>query len=398
MRRSISIIPVALVTLFVALSCNLFAPGVSESEVATQSAAIIEQGRMTATVIALQTQISALQTEAAKTIPAEASPTPTMLLPTQTPYPSATPLPSLTPLPSFTPIPPLPTATSIPCDQAGFVADVTIPDGTVVAPGMSFTKIWRIKNTGSCTWTTGYSLVFSSGERMGGASPQPLSANVKPGETIDVSVTLTAPTSEGKYRSSWKLRSASGVEFGLGSKNSAFYAEIVVKASPSGYAYDFVNSFCAAEWTSGAGTLTCPGSDGDSKGFVLRVEKAILETGSQDDEPALVTQPQAITDGIIRGKYPAYKVQDGDKFLAIVMCSYKATNCDVKFQLDYQIGSESIVTLASWNEKYDDKFQSVSVDLSSLAGKDVKFILTVMANGAMNQDRAQWLAPRIVHK
>jgi len=233
---------------------------------------------------------------------------------------------------------------------------------------------------------------------MGGASPQPLSANVKPGETIDVSVTFTAPTSEGKYRSSWKLRNASGVEFGLGSKNSAFYAEVVVKASPSGYAYDFVNSFCAAEWTSGAGTLTCPGSDGDSKGFVLRVDNAILETGTQDDEPALVTQPQAITDGIIRGKYPAYKVQDGDKFLAIVMCSYKATNCDVKFQLDYQIGNESIVTLASWNEKYDDKFQSVSVDLSSLAGKDVKFILTVMANGAMNQDRAQWLAPRIVHK
>lgn len=233
---------------------------------------------------------------------------------------------------------------------------------------------------------------------MGGTSPQALSANVKPGETIDISVTLTAPTTDGKYRSSWKLRNASGVEFGLGSRGTAFYAEIEVKSSTSGYAYDFVNSYCAAEWSSGAGTLPCPGSDGDSKGFVIRVEKPILETGAQDDEPALVTQPQAITDGVIRGKFPAYRVVSGDTFKAVIMCGNQAKNCDVKFQLDYQIGSDSIVTLASWNEKFDDANQSISVDLSSLAGKDVKFILTVLANGAMNQDRAMWLAPRILHK
>ncbi len=83
---------------------------------------------------------------------------------------------------------------------------------------------------------------------------------------------------------------------------------------------------------------------------------------------------------------------------AIVMCAYKSTNCDVKFQLDYQIGTDAIQTLASWNEKYDDKYTPVTVDLSSLAGKDVRFILTVMSNGAMNQDKGVWLAPRIMHK
>src|SRR5512143_3278895 len=40
------------------------------------------------------------------------------------------------------------------CDWAQFVADVTVPDGTSYAPGTTFTKTWRLKNIGSCTWTT----------------------------------------------------------------------------------------------------------------------------------------------------------------------------------------------------------------------------------------------------
>jgi len=122
----------------------------------------------------------------------------------------------------------------------------------------------------------------------------------------------------------------------------------------------------------------------------------VLETGTKDDEAGLVMQPQAITDGVIRGKYPVYRVKDGEHFKALVMCASTADNCDVKFQLDYQIGSDAIQTLGTWNEINDEKYRSVDVDLSGLVGKDVKFILTVMANGAMNQDRAQWLSPRIV--
>ncbi len=403
MKRHFLLIPLLAISLILATGCALIPTQgqVDEDAVATQSAEIIQQARMTATFIAVQTQIADLATKAAEAnrptntlepSATAAQPTPTSL-PTQTPLPSVTPLPSFTPLPTSTPVPSI---TPIPCDQAGWVSDITIPDGTVVSPGQTFTKIWRIRNTGSCTWSTSYSIVFSSGERMGGSSPQALSANIKPGETVDLSVTLTAPTTEGKYRSSWKLRNASGVEFGLGGRNSAFWADIEVKSSPSGYAYDFVNSYCAAEWSSGSGTLTCPGSDGDSKGFVLRVDAMVLETGTKDDEAGLVTQPQAITDGVIRGKYPSYNVKSGDHFKALIMCAYQAKNCDVKFQLDYQIGSDSIQTLASWNEVYDEKYKSVDVDLSSLVGKDVKFILTVLANGAMNQDKAQWLAPRIV--
>ncbi len=85
----------------------------------------------------------------------------------------------------------------------------------------------------------------------------------------------------------------------------------------------------------------------------------------------------------------------GDHFLAIVGCEYNAKDCNVKFQLDYQIDNGAITTLATWSETYDDTFRHVDVDLSSLAGKSVKFILTVMANGSATGDRALWLAPRI---
>src|SRR5512135_3467629 len=49
------------------------------------------------------------------------------------------------------------------CDRAQFIADVTVPDGTRFSPGAAFTKTWRLKNVGTCTWSTSYTLVFSSG-------------------------------------------------------------------------------------------------------------------------------------------------------------------------------------------------------------------------------------------
>jgi hypothetical protein len=102
-----------------------------------------------------------------------------------------------------------------------------------------------------------------------------------------------------------------------------------------------------------------------------------------------------VADSIIRGKFPAIRVNDGYKFSSVIGCAYKANNCDVKFQLDYQIGNGSIETLKTWHEVYDEQFRPVTVDLGSLAGKDVKFILTVTSNGPSNQDRALWLAPMI---
>jgi hypothetical protein len=160
------------------------------------------------------TEESASLTAAAQTIQA--------LLPTNTPLGLATATPTFTPFPNLltrtiTPpntAPPLPSATSN-CNVMDFVDDVTIPDGTVMTPGQTFTKTWRLKNIGTCAWTTSYAVVFSTGDAMNGPSAQALTGIVNPGQTVDISVNLTAPAGTGDFTGNWKLRDASGVLFGF---------------------------------------------------------------------------------------------------------------------------------------------------------------------------------------
>ena len=100
------------------------------------------------------------------------TPTPT---PTYTPTPTRTPTPTKTPKPTKTPTPtkthtPTPTDTPV-FPVAGFIADVTIPDGTVMEPGQAFTKTWRLKNVGAVEWGEGSNLSFHDGEQIGGTSP-----------------------------------------------------------------------------------------------------------------------------------------------------------------------------------------------------------------------------------
>jgi len=156
--------------------------------------------------------------------------------PTQTPIPAtATSVPA-----TVTPVPPtntpLPTATAVSyCEWVAFVKDVSIPDGTKVSSGDTFTKVWRLKNRGTCTWTPDYMLVFVSGDQMGGTTAVRLPGYVAPGQTVDISVTLTAPTKRGRYVGNWMLRNPSGVLFGYGDNaNKAFYVEINVEDLPHG--------------------------------------------------------------------------------------------------------------------------------------------------------------------
>src|SRR5678816_1168467 len=79
------------------------------------------------------------------------------------------------------------------CDSAQFVSDLTVPDGTAFGPGAAFTKTWRLSNNGTCTWTTSYSLMWVGGDPLGAAPSVQLPVNVPPGESVDLSVNLTAP-------------------------------------------------------------------------------------------------------------------------------------------------------------------------------------------------------------
>jgi hypothetical protein len=161
------------------------------------------------------------------------SPSPTTA-PTATVSPTAAP----TSAPSATPVPVTPTVRAG-CDQAspGNPIDVTIPDDTQMQPGQAFSKTWRLRNTGTCTWTRDYAVVWFSGNsntELGAPASVALQGTVAPGESIDVTVDMVAPLSPATYQSNWKLRNAAGVLFGIGGEPGLpFYVRIVVVRGPT---------------------------------------------------------------------------------------------------------------------------------------------------------------------
>jgi hypothetical protein len=116
------------------------------------------------------------------------------------------------------------------CDQAQFIKDVTIPDGTEFEPNETFTKTWQLKNTGTCSWN-GYSLVFDAGDAMGGPASTPI-GSVAPGQDVNLSVDLKAPGSDGSYRGYWRIKNSAGVLIPVSSgyQNTSFFVDIKVEA------------------------------------------------------------------------------------------------------------------------------------------------------------------------
>ena len=122
-------------------------------------------------------------------------------------------------VPSDTPVvPTIPAAPSktptdaTPCDKVEFVSE-TIPDGTDFAPSAAFTKTWRVKNIGTCTWNTSYDIVFDHGDTLGAPAAIAFPGVVAPGQEVDLSISMTAPAAPGTYTSYWKFRNGLDVIF-----------------------------------------------------------------------------------------------------------------------------------------------------------------------------------------
>ncbi len=171
--------------------------------------------------------VNALQPGAAS---AATSTPPATLIPTQSQpvQPATTSSPRLqeggTRLPEVpTAIVSIPTsaATTVPCDRATLVSDVSVPVGTVVHAGDAVVKTWRVMNAGSCTWTTAYRLIFDRGYDFISARAVNLARTVAPGATADITLTFPAPNTLGNYESFWNLQSPDGTVFGVGPNGDA---------------------------------------------------------------------------------------------------------------------------------------------------------------------------------
>merc|ERR1719178_370484 len=96
--------------------------------------------------------------------------------------------------------------------SARFVSDVSIFDGTQMAPSTKFTKIWRLKNTGEVPWPPGTQIMFVGGDQMSASLTVPLARQAagQPGEEVDVAVDLVAPQEHGRYVGYWRLTGPMG--------------------------------------------------------------------------------------------------------------------------------------------------------------------------------------------
>jgi hypothetical protein len=213
--------PLKILTLLLALAVALTACNLPGSEGQTTPTLSVTQAYQT--VEAKLTEAVALTPSLAPTQPP--SPTPAI---TDTPSPTTAPTSIITPTQAAATIAP----PAVSCDKVlpGLPKiDATIDDDTQMQPGQAFTKTWRLYNAGTCAWSKSYAVVYAYGDLMGAQQVVPLKGNVDPGQTVEVSVDMVAPSTPGTYQGNWKLRNAANASFGIGPAGSSpFWVRIVV--------------------------------------------------------------------------------------------------------------------------------------------------------------------------
>lgn len=109
-------------------------------------------------------------------------------------------------------------------DSLIYLADLTVQDGTVVAPGATMDKRWQVQNTGTCNWGEGYTLRLIAGPDLG-AEPEQALYPARAGSEASLRLVFTAPGEPGPYRSVWQAHNPEGQPFG-----DPIYIDIIVQA------------------------------------------------------------------------------------------------------------------------------------------------------------------------
>ena len=196
---------------------------------------------------------------------------------------------------------PAPTATVADCmNNASFVTDVTVPDDSNFRPGENFDKVWRMRNSGSCSWEAGYTWVYESGEQMGNETLVQVPPTI-PGADADIRVTLTAPTEPGRYISRWRMRDMSNQPFGQRATVviNVLPADLAVPSAPTGLA--------AEQLDAGNIRLTWTDTADDEQGFYVYTADQttrLLVIDAADASEATVTSPACDADvGFVVSSY-----------------------------------------------------------------------------------------------
>jgi hypothetical protein len=365
---------------------------------------------------------------------------------TLTPSPTATPSPatdapgqaenstSSLPTPAVTEISPLPTpaattssgtvvassptATAVPsplatielpagCENRGrFVKDETIPDGTQLAPGELFEKVWRLQNADSCPWGPGYTIRNIDGETMGAANIVPLTITVPPEAEGEIPLVLTAPVEPGTHRSVWQLFDLNGNAFG-----PELYLEIEVPAVAAGEAnsenllFDFIAQADTATWQSAtteyavlstplSETLSLPSPEG-----LVAVGQAQLRGNKVSENEALLTYPHQ-EDGYIEGIYQLETpLQPTDTMLAEIGFTKLSILSDdgVTFEVTFTPDDGVETVILSRTVQYRESPVIEALPLSMIeANQAGRVTLRVTGGDSLSQDWALWIKAQII--
>jgi uncharacterized protein YkwD len=235
--------------------------------------------------LALILLVSFLPSACISISPATQAPTPAVEFVTSTLPPTKSLLLPATRTPvTGTPANTTPVVTSPPdcTHKAVLMEDVTIPDDTRLAAGENFTKTWRFKNTGSCNWT-GHTINFLTGDRMGAPDASPIPDTLA-GETVDISLELTAPSADGAYSGYFTLKDAAGESIDIGTEKT-FWVKIIVgnpSASPT-------STSAAASGGQASSSVECASSRNAS--FTSQIQSLINSARKQQGLPALTIDP-----------------------------------------------------------------------------------------------------------
>lgn len=209
---------------------------------------------------------------------------------------------------TITPGTPLPTNPPDCTNRAAFVADVTIPDNTNIAGGTSFTKTWRVANTGTCVWGPNYTLSYYSGERLSALGSFPLGV-AYPGQNLDISVDLTAPANTGTYQGNFVIKNPEGLIMSINDDSRLWViinVTVVGAATPSPTATALSNASGGTATTTGtASTAAASTTSGSAaSGSTVTTGKCAFTT----DRAKLTEVINALNGYRERNGLPAYTV------------------------------------------------------------------------------------------
>jgi hypothetical protein len=162
--------------------------------------------------------------------------------------------------------------------------------------------------------------------------------------------------------------------------------------APGTNALDFVGTMCQATWYTRAGNLPCPGDANNSDaGLVMRWPGN--EQGLEPNFPVMLLYPPQDNSETIFSRYPAFTIQKGDRFRAVLECRSHSF-CDVEFDLSFDSASGS-GRVANWPYRFTQPAVVVDYPLDGLAGLTVQFDLSLRGVGNRIDSYGVYLFPHI---